>query len=548
MTERVQVRAGIRPRADALKARTRRQRSRVASCFALAALVAGVLASAPPATAAPRFGHDISWPQCPAAVGGFGLPLPPPSTEFVVVGLTKGLPFTKNPCLAAQVAWVKDHARPAHAYTIAAFPTASQLRTYGVSGPWSSSTRAGQLSNVGHAEAGYAVDSLVAAGFVAPVVWIDVEPRAAQPWPVATAQQRLENRYVLEGLMRGLRDRGLAYGLYSFTAGWEAITGSWRVPGVPVWATAGRLDYPTEALDRCTQPSFSGGRVLLSQWYDDVRDYDRTCEPYGFTSLPIPASTLGLATADFDGDWDNDLLARVASTGELRLYAGTGRGGLTAGVRIGVGWSGMSALETAGDVDGDGALDVVAREAATGTLWLYRGNGFGGWLPRVRVGSGWNSFTAIIGPGDFNGDQRVDLLARERSTGYLWLYPGNGSGGWRPRVRVGTGWNVFNVVLGPGDVTGDGAADVLARETATGYLWLYPGNGAGGWRPRVRIGSGWKAMTAVTSPGDLTGDRVPDVLARDPAGVLWLYPRTAAGSWLPRVRVGGGWNGINAVF
>ena len=511
-------------------------------------LLGAVVATAPPAAAAPKFGHDISWPQCTVAQGGFGLPLPPTTTEFVVVGLTKGLPFTQNPCLADQVAWVSGHAKPSHAYTIAAFPTAGQLGTHRASGPWSPTTRAGQLSNVGYAQAQYAVDSLAAVGFAPPVVWIDVEPRAAQPWPGATAQQRLENRLVLEGLMRGLRDHGLAYGLYSFTAGWETITGSWRVPGVPVWATAGRLDYPEEALDRCTQPSFSGGRVFLSQWYDDTRDYDRTCEPYAFTSLPIAASTLSGATADFDGDWDNDVVARVASNGDLRLYAGTGHGGLTAGVRIGVNWKGLNALESPGDFDGDGRLDVLARETTTGFLWLYRGNGSGGWLPRLKVGSGWNGFSAIVGPGDFTGDQRVDVLAREKSTGYLWLYPGKGTGGWLPRVRVGTGWNIFNTVVGPGDVNGDGAADVLARETATGYLWLYPGNGAGGWRPRVRVGSGWNGMTAVMGPGDLNGDRVPDVLARDRVGVLWLYPRTATGSWLPRVRVGGGWNGIDAIF
>ena len=511
-------------------------------------LLAALVSTAPPAAAAARFGHDISWPQCPAAQGGFGLPLPPTTTEFVVVGLTKGLPFTRNPCLADQLAWVTGHAKPAQAYTLAAFPTAAQLTDHGAAGPWSSTTRAGRLSNVGYAEAQFAVDTLAAVGFDPAVVWIDVEPRPAQPWPAATAGQRLENRYVVEGLMRGLRDHGLAYGLYSFASGWESITGSWRVPGVPVWATAGRLDYPTEALDRCTQPSFSGGRVYLSQWYDDVRDYDRTCDPYAFTALPIPASTLSGATADFDGDWTGDLLARVASSGDLRRYAGTGAGTLAAGVRVGGGWQGFNALETPGDVDGDGPLDVVARDAATGGLWLYRGNGRGGWLPRRQVGSGWNVFSAVIGPGDFSGDQRVDLLARERATGSLWLYPGNGTGGWRPRVRVGTGWNIFNAVVGPGDVNGDGTADVLARESATGYLWLYPGNGTGGFRPRVRVGSGWNGLTAVASAGDLNADRTPDVLARDKAGVLWLYPRTAAGSWLPRVRIGGGWNGINALF
>jgi hypothetical protein len=522
---------------------------RWAVVLAVLAVLVGMLTGAPPAQAAPMFGHDISWPQCPASVGGEGLPLPPTSTQFVIVGLTHGLPFTENPCLADQVAWVRDHARPAHAYTIAAFPTAAQLAAHGASGPWASSTRAARLSNVGYAEAMFALETLAQAGFDPPMVWIDVEPRAAQPWPSATAAQRRENRYVIEGLMRGLRDAAVPYGLYSYAAGWQAITGSWWLPGVPVWATAGRLDYPTEALDRCTQASFSGGRVHVSQWYDDVADYDRTCGTYAFTPLPMPASTLSGATADFNGDWEGDVLARVTTTGDLRLYAGTGLGGLYPGVRIGSGWNGLSPLETPGDVNGDGPLDVVTRAQSTGDLWLYRGDGRGGWLPRTRVGTGWNSFNAIVGPGDFNGDQRVDLLARDRATGYLWLYPGNGRGGWLPRVRVGTGWAGFNVLVGPGDLTGDGFADVLARQTSNGYLWLYPGNGTGGWLPRVRVGSGWGGMTAVMSPGDLDGDRTPDVLARDPSGRLWLYRWAAATQrWLPRVQAGSGWTGFNAIF
>ena len=501
-----------------------------------------------PARAAVMFGNDVSWPQCAKAVDGLDLPMPPDTAAFVVIGLTKGLPFTENPCLADQVAWARQHGVPAQAYTIAAFPTAAQLGTYGSQGPWRSTTRAGQLSNVGYAEARFALHSLQAARFAPPVVWVDVEPRPAQPWPSTTAAQRRENRYVVEGLMRGLRDAGVAYGLYSYAAGWQAITGSWWLPGVPVWATAGRLDDPDEALSLCTKAGFSGGRVLLSQWYDDVADYDRTCEPYGFTPLPLPASALSLSTADFNGDWMGDVLARVGSTGDLRLYAGAISGRLTAAVRVGSGWNGLSLLETPGDLDGDGPLDVLARQASTGYLWLYRGDGRGAWLPRVRVGTGWNVFNALVGPGDFTGDQRVDVLARRASTGELWLYAGNGRGGWRPAVRVGTGWNAFNALVGPGDVNGDGAVDVLARRASTGDLWLYPGNGKGGWKPAVKIGSGWNGMTAIMSPGDLDGDRVPDVVARDRAGVLWLYPRTANGSWRPRVSLGTGWNSLNALF
>ncbi|MGA8045043.1 MAG: FG-GAP-like repeat-containing protein [Dermatophilaceae bacterium] len=525
----------------------RRIRTVLLGPLVVLALLVGSL-TVPTASAAPMFGHDVSWPQCPTAVGGYALPMPPTDTQFVIIGLTHGLPFTENPCLGSQLQWVRDRSKPAHAYGMAAFPTATQLSTYGSSGPWSRTTRAGQLSNVGYAEAMYAVASLARVGWRPAVVWIDVEPRPAQPWPTGTATRYRENRFVIEGFMRGLRDSGYSYGLYSYTNGWNEITGGWRLPGVPVWATAGRLDYPEEALDRCTQASFSGGRVYVSQWYDDTRDYDRTCDPYAFTDLPIPASSLSNSTAEFNGDWNNDVLARWGSTQELRLYPGTGTGRLATSVRIGTNWGRFNALDTLGDFSGDGALDVIARDPSTGYLWLYPGNGTGGWQPERRIGSGWNIFNAILGVGDFSGDQRADVLARESATGYLWLYPGNGTGGWLPRVRVGSGWNSFNALVAPGDFTGDGYVDVLARERSTGYLWLYPGNGARGWLPRVRVGSGWNSMTAIMSPGDLNGDRVVDVIARDGAGALWLYPRTAGGAWAPRVQIGAGWSSITAIL
>ncbi len=532
--------------------RRARRRSRrllgLVAALALAIVLAGFPVGRPvSAAAAPMYGHDISWPQCPSSQGGYGLPMPPTSTQFVVVGLTKGLAFTENPCLASQVSWVKANGKPAHAYTMATFPTAAQLTGYRASGPWSTSTRAGQLSNVGYAEGSFALASLKKVGFTPPVVWIDVEPRPAQPWPSSTAAQRRENRYVVEGLMRRLRDAGVAYGLYSYASGWASITGSWWLPGVPVWATAGRLDTPDEALKLCTSPSFSGGRVYLSQWYDDTRDYDRTCDPYRFTALAVPPSSLSNSTAEFNGDWNNDLVGRKASTNELFFYPGTGKGALGTRILIGTGWGGMDVVDTAGDLDGNGTLDLIAREKATGTVWLYRGNGKGGFLPRVRFATGWNAFSTTFGPGDFNGDQRPDLLARERATGYLWLYAGNGKGSWLQRVRVGSGWNAFDAVVGPGDINGDGYSDVLVRETATGYLWVYPGNGKGGWLARYRISANVNAFNAVMSPGDMTGDRVPDVILRERStGYLWLYPRTATG-WLPRIRIGTSWNSINLI-
>ncbi len=203
--------------------------------------------------------------------------MPPEDTEFVVVGLTNGLAFTENPCLAGQFQWVRDRGVRAQAYAMATFPTTAQYTTYGDDGPWPATTRPDRLRNVGYAEGRAAMASVDRVRWRPERIWVDVEPRPRQPWPSSTAAQRQENRYVISGLLAALRDAGYPTGIYSYASGWAEITGSWQLPDVPVWSPAGRLGSPSEAADLCMNRSFSGGPVHITQWTDGTYDYDMTC-------------------------------------------------------------------------------------------------------------------------------------------------------------------------------------------------------------------------------------------------------------------------------
>ncbi|MFI1091881.1 FG-GAP repeat domain-containing protein [Streptomyces sp. NPDC020917] len=98
---------------------------------------------------------------------------------------------------------------------------------------------------------------------------------------------------------------------------------------------------------------------------------------------------------------------------------------------------------------GDGRADLVARDGS-GVLWLYRGTGSAAapFAARVRIGGGWNMFSALAGTGDVTGDGRADLVARDAS-GVLWLYHGTGSAAapFAARVRIGAGWNTYNALI-----------------------------------------------------------------------------------------------------
>ncbi|CAM5645780.1 hypothetical protein STENM327S_05983 [Streptomyces tendae] len=129
----------------------------------------------------------------------------------------------------------------------------------------------------------------------------------------------------------------------------------------------------------------------------------------------------------------------------------------------------------------------------------------------------------------------------------LWLYKGTGSTSapFETKSRVGGGWSVYNTLTDTGDLTGDGKADLIARDKS-GVLWLYKGTGnaASPFEGRSRVGGGWSAYDVLNGPSDLNRDGVPDLIARDKDGVLWFYQGTGGASapFKARARVGGGWN------
>lgn len=63
-------------------------------------------------------------------------------------------------------------------------------------------------------------------------------------------------------------------------------------------------------------------------------------------------------------------------------------------------------------------------------------------------------------------------------------------------MKIASGFNAYNALVGVGDLTQDGRNDLLTRDTA-GNLYRWAGNGKGGFGGRVKIGSGWGVYKAL---------------------------------------------------
>lgn len=296
-------------------------------------------------------------------------------------------------------------------------------------------------------------------------------------------------------------------------------------------------------------PAGSTGSIT-DQWFGSIDNLEIL---QGVTAAgTIAPDYPDMAIRDFNGDQFSDVLARD-SAGVTYLYGGDGQGGFTPRTNTGGSFAGYNLVVSPRDFDGDGNPDLLGRTTA-GKLMLHRGNGNGGWLNTTgtEIGSGFDAFTDVVTPGDFNGDGNADLITRT-SAGDLLFYAGNGKGSWTTGhgLKIGSGFQIFDTLFSPGDFTGDGYPDLMTRKP-TGELYCYAGNGNGSWLTgqKVQAGLGFNTFSMLFSPGDFNGDGNPDVIGRDPSGNLKIYAANGSGHWINNhgIAIGTGWNSFNAIF
>jgi hypothetical protein len=235
-----------------------------------------------------------------------------------------------------------------------------------------------------------------------------------------------------------------------------------------------------------------------------------------------------LDDTNISGDHKADLWVRNAST--KTGYSKDSNGTSFAARESWGNWDGVNVvLQT--DLDRDGYQDLVYRRSSDGDVfWTHYVISSGTWSTK-QIADNWKTRTRIITPGDVTGDYLPDLLSVD-SAGVMWIYPGKGNGTFAPRVKVGSGWNQYNSVRGKGDFNGDGKTDLIARSKSGSAIYLYKGTGkagSGAFSARVKVRT-WADYNAFDAPGDVTGDGKADFLARTPGGTLYLYAGTGKGT------------------
>jgi hypothetical protein len=245
-----------------------------------------------------------------------------------------------------------------------------------------------------------------------------------------------------------------------------------------------------------------------------------------------PFTSRNLRTQISGTGWP-DLLVRDKATKTLSIVRTGGQLRFAGGRKIATGWNAMDLIAYPGDLNRDGYSDVIGRNRATGLAGIYPGTATGKLGAPLRTVSRFKSFDLLTGVGDFNGDGRNDLVARNATSKALVLIPSTGATTFGRAVRLATSWG-YTSTTGVGDFNSDGRPDLVARDSAGGLVF-FPGGGNKLGVAR-RIASGIAPRDIVAGRGDVTNDGRADLL-------LW-----SAVTRTTRIFAGDGAGGLGSYF
>jgi hypothetical protein len=248
-------------------------------------------------------------------------------------------------------------------------------------------------------------------------------------------------------------------------------------------------------------------------------------------------TAVSVATGDFNGDGKTDLVVSnqcqssgSCGNGSVGVLLGNGDGTFGSTQSYVSGGNNTAEVVIA-DLNGDGRTDLVVANqcqaqgsCAVGSVSVLLGNGDGTFqAARNYISDG--VFTYLMGVGDWNGDQKLDLVIVNQCQttgncgGTVTILLGNGDGTFQsPPNYPSGGYDADSVVAG--DLNGDGKLDLVVTNLCqgsncshgnNGIVSVLLGNGNGTFQQTHPYASGGFGSSSVAI-GDFNGDGKPDVV------------------------------------
>ena len=235
----------------------------------------------------------------------------------------------------------------------------------------------------------------------------------------------------------------------------------------------------------------------------------RNTYPTGPKSRPY-----SIVISDFNNDTHLDICVANYGVNNIGLFLGTGNGTFGNQKVFSTGSSHPLFIATS-DFNQDNQSDIAVVHYGTDSIGILLGLGNGSFQPQMIYTTGYDSVPNSLAIGDFNEDNKLDIVVVNSGTDNIVIFLGFGNGTFANSTTYTTTHNSNPSSVAVGDFNHDHHLDVVVTNYHFGNIAIFLGHGNGSFTVQTKYAISSKSRPNIIAVGSFDNDNYLDVVVLD---------------------------------
>ncbi|CAF3155869.1 unnamed protein product [Rotaria sp. Silwood2] len=279
----------------------------------------------------------------------------------------------------------------------------------------------------------------------------------------------------------------------------------------PYSLTVGDFNKDTRLDIAFVDRSFSLVGILLGYGNGSVELQN----PYDLGSLSLPMSVI---IGDFNADAKLDIVVALYGDGDIIVRLGYGDGDFKTSQILSAGSGPQPRSMAVADFNNDKHLDIVLAYWRSNSIGVLLGYGNGSFTNATTYSTGAGSRPQAVAIGDFNNDNKLDIIVANSLHGNVGIFLGYGNGSFEAQRKIEAGDESSPFSIAVGDFNNDSQLDVVVANFLFENVVILLGDGNGDFPISRAYFTDTGFMPYSIAVGDFNNDNILDIVVVDVTG------------------------------
>jgi hypothetical protein len=232
-----------------------------------------------------------------------------------------------------------------------------------------------------------------------------------------------------------------------------------------------------------------------------------------FIAYDSLASTV--VVGDFNKDSNVDIAVANSGTHNLAILLGDGNGTFSFQTAYSTGIGSQPTAIAIADLNNDTILDIVVANYGTNNVCVFFGDKNGTFVMKGTYTTGTNSKPMSVVIGDFDNNNRFDIVVSNRGTRTVGIFLGYMNGTFANQKTFSTGISSQPYFVASGDFNSDGRLDIAVADYSSNSVDILLGYANITLSGQTTYSTDSNSQLSSVAVGDINNDKILDIVVTD---------------------------------